>query len=71
MYVHVYMYKCRLGFVLQVIDFFCYLEDTSGVNLFQTIFRFFKILGCFQVNKKLQKSETNVYMISYETYIYI
>ena len=35
---------------------FCYLEDTSGVNLSQTIFRSTKILDRFQVNKKLQKN---------------
>ena len=28
-----------------------------------------KILDRFQVNKKLQKSETNICMISYETYL--
>ena len=42
---------------------FWYLGDTSGLNLFQTIFRSIKILDRFQVNKKLQKSETNIYMI--------
>ena len=48
---------CRLRFVLQLYHF-CYLENTSGVNLFKTIFRSYKILYRFQVNKKLQKSET-------------
>ena len=36
-------------------NIFCYLGDTSGVNLFQTIFLSIKILDRFQVNKKLQK----------------
>ena len=42
---------------------FFYLGVTSGTNLFQTIFRSVKILDRFQVNKKLQKSEANIYMI--------
>ena len=41
-----YVGVCPPGYSIS----FCYLGDTSGVNLFQTIFRSIKILDRFQVN---------------------
>ena len=52
-----------LLYTIYHIFLFCYLGDTSGINLFQTTLRSIKILDRFQVNTKLQKSETNIYVI--------